>query len=96
MSAIRSDSEPARSLADLAPGTSAVVGQLRFDEVDAVRLMELGFIPGMSVTCQRRVPLGDISVFQLDGSQIAIRGETASRIRIRPQAATEFDDAERA
>ena len=45
MSAIGSDSEPARSLADLAPGSTAVVGELRFDEVDAVRLMELGFIP---------------------------------------------------
>ena len=96
MSANGSASESARSLADLAPGNSAVVGELRFHEVDAVRLMELGFIPGMSVTCQRRVPLGDISVFQLDGSQIAIRRETASRILVRPRAATEFDDAERA
>lgn len=96
MSALGSDGEPARSLADIVPGTTAVVGELRFDEVDAVRLMELGFIPGMSVTCQRRVPLGDVSVFQLDGSQIAIRRETASRIRVRTEAATEVDDANRA
>ncbi len=83
------------SLADLSPGTTAVVGELRFDEVDAVRLMELGFIPGMSVSCQRRVPMGDLSVYQLDGTQIALRSETASRIRVRPEPAAGVENAKR-
>ena len=68
------------TLTDLAPGTSATVQELRFDEADAVRLMELGFIPGVSVSCQRIVPLGDLAVYQVDGSQVALRRETASRI----------------
>lgn len=72
-----------KTLTDLQPGTSAVVDKLRFNDADTVRLMELGFIPGMTVSCQRRVPLGDLAVYQLDGSQIALRHETASRIRIR-------------
>ena len=73
------------SLQDLKPGSTAVVSELRFNEADAQRLMELGFIPGTSVTCQRRVPLGDLSVYQLDGTQIALRGETASRIGVQAE-----------
>lgn len=71
------------SLIDLVPGTTAVVTELRFEEDDAVRLMELGFVPGVSVSCQRRVPMGDLSVYQLDGTQVAIRKETASRILVQ-------------
>ncbi len=74
------------TLTDLRPGNSAVVDELRFNEADTVRLMELGFIPGMTVSCQRRIPLGDLAVYQLDGSQIALRRETAARIRIRSGA----------
>lgn len=76
------------SLTDLAPGNTAVVAELRFNEADAMRLMELGFIPGVSVSCQRRVPMGDLSVYQLDGGQIAIRRETASRILVQSGAAS--------
>lgn len=71
------------TLADLPTGTSALIDRLDVDEVDAVRLMELGFIPGLSVSCQRRVPLGDLTVYQLDGVQIAVRKETALNIRVR-------------
>lgn len=70
-------------LSDLEPGTSAVVTELRFDEADSLRLMELGFIPGAAVSCHRRVPLGDLAVYQVDGSQIALRLEAASRISVR-------------
>ncbi len=68
------------SLDDLAPGTTATVEELRCEEPDAVRLMELGFIPGVAVSCQRAVPLGDLAVYQVEGSQIALRRETAARI----------------
>ncbi len=71
------------SLWDLSPGNTAIVSVLQFDEADSMRLMELGFIPGTSVSCQRRVPLGDLAVYQIDGAQIAIRGETASRILVK-------------
>lgn len=76
------------SLADLRTGTTALIDRLDVDEVDAVRLMELGFIPGLSVSCQRRVPLGDLTVYQLDGVQIAVRQETASNIRVRSMDAS--------
>lgn len=82
-------------LADLKTGTSALIDRLDVDEGDAVRLMELGFIPGLSVSCQRRVPLGDLTVYQLDGVQIAVRKETASKIRVRSMAAAGGRDGER-
>ena len=83
------------TLADLRPGTTAVVGELELNQRDAVRLMELGFIPGMPVSCQRRVPMGDLAVYQLDGSQIALRYETASQIRIQSESAGEAANASR-
>ena len=88
--------EPAariKTLSDLNPGTTALIGELDMDESDSVRLMELGFIPGTPVSCQRRVPLGDLAVYQLDGAQIAVRRETASRIRIRSVQASGTADA---
>ena len=74
------------TLSELAPGTSAIVDELLLSEADALRLMELGFIPGSTVSCQRRVPLGDLSVYQLDGAQITLRRETAARICVRSEA----------
>lgn len=85
----RSAPEPSLgTLADLRTGTTALIERLDVDEADAVRLMELGFIPGLSVSCQRRVPLGDLTVYQLDGTQIAVRKETASSIRVRSTEAS--------
>ncbi len=83
------------SLADLGAGATAVVAELEFDELDCVRLMELGFIPGATVSCQRLVPLGDIAVYQVEGSQIALRRETASQIKIRSAAHRGAADADR-
>lgn len=71
-----------QTLSELEPGRTAVVGDLSFDEDDAVRVMEQGFIPGATVSCQRVVPLGDLAVYQVDGASIAIRTETAARIQI--------------
>ena len=74
---------------------AAVVETLGFDEADSVRLMELGFIPGTVVSCRRRVPLGDLAVYRIEGGEIALRRETAARIGIRKEAAAgEMDDAE--
>ena len=81
------------TLSELGPGTTALIDELDMEERDSVRLMELGFIPGTPVSCQRRVPLGDLAVYQLDGAQIAIRRDTAARIRIRSVPAKGNEDA---
>ena len=49
------------------------------------RLMEMGFIPGSPVTMGRSAPGGDPQVFQVDGSEVALRRKTAARLRVRLQ-----------
>ena len=81
------------SLDCLSPGVTAVIAALDFEEADRVRLMELGFIPGSSVSCQRVVPLGDLAIFQVEGTQVALRRETAARITLQPTSAGREPDA---
>lgn len=85
----------AGTLAGLEPGRSAIVGSLAFGEADRVRVMEMGFIPGVPVSCQRVVPMGDLAVYQVDGAMIAIRRETAEQIGIVSSADGGADSAER-
>lgn len=82
------------SLDRLSPGTTAVIAALDFEEADRVRLMELGFIPGSSVSCQRAVPMGDLAIFQVEGTQVALRKETAARITLQPSSAARNPDAD--
>lgn len=74
----------ARNLAELEEGRQAVIEALEAPADIARRLMELGFVPGSTVTAARRAPGGDPRVFRIDGSEIALRLETAALIRLRP------------
>ena len=85
----------AGTLAGLEPGRTAIVGDLAFGEADRVRVMEMGFIPGAPVSCQRVVPMGDLAVYQVDGGLIAIRRETAEQIGILSSADERAESAER-
>ena len=49
----------------------------------ATRLMELGFLPGSSVTAARCAPGGDPRVFRVDGSEVALRKDTAARLLLK-------------
>jgi len=71
------------SLVDLRRGDEAVLGEIDLPAEDARRLMELGFLPGTRVVAGQSAPGGDPRVFQVDGSEIAVRRETARRLRIR-------------
>ena len=70
-------------LVDLRRGETAVVERIDLPGDDARRLMELGFLPGTEVTAGQRAPGGDPRVFQVDGSEVALRRETAARVHIR-------------
>jgi ferrous iron transport protein A len=74
------------TLAHLRRGEQAVIDRLDLPEDVARRLMELGFLPGSTVTAGLSAPGGDPRVFQVDGSEIALRKETADRLRIRRRA----------
>jgi Fe2+ transport system protein FeoA len=72
-----------RNLTHLKRGESAILDRLDLPEDDARRLMELGFLPGHSVTPGHSAPGGDPRVFRVDGSEIALRRETALRLILK-------------
>ena len=71
------------TLADLPSGQRCILDHLELPEEIARRLMELGFLPGNEVVPARRAPGRGPRVFRVDGSEIALRQETAARIFIR-------------
>ncbi|HLI84949.1 MAG TPA: FeoA family protein [Bryobacteraceae bacterium] len=70
-------------LADLGRGDAGVLDRIDLPGEDARRLMELGFLPGTRITAGLSAPGGDPRVFQVDGSEVALRRETARRLRVR-------------
>ena len=48
------------------------------------QLMHMGFMPGAPVQALRRAPAGDPTVYAIDGSEVALRRETASLIFVTP------------
>src|ERR1700739_49241 len=78
-----SSQEPRRSLLHLRKGDKAVLDSIDLPADDARRLMELGFLPGAPITAGQSAPGGDPRVFQVDGSEIALRRATAAQLTIR-------------
>ena len=78
-----SKNEKAKNLTELKPGEAGVLEKLDLPEDDARRLMEMGFVPGHSVTRGLSAPGGDPRVFRIDGSEVALRRDTARRLILR-------------
>ncbi len=78
---------PLETLGDLRKGDAAVLHRIDLPGDDARRLMELGFLPGTRVIAGCSAPGGDPRVFQVDGSEIALRRETARRLKVRLEKA---------
>jgi ferrous iron transport protein A len=78
-----SNKDKAKNLTELKPGEAGVLEKLDLPEDDARRLMEMGFVPGHSVTRGLSAPGGDPRVFRVDGSEVALRRETALRLILR-------------
>ena len=79
----RSGPATGRKLADLLEGEAGVIESIDLPADLATRLMELGFLPGSSVTAARSAPGGDPRVFQVDGSEVALRRETAAQLLLK-------------
>jgi len=71
------------NLTVLKRGESGILERIDLPEDDARRLMELGFLPGHSITRAHSAPGGDPRVFQVDGSEVALRRETAMHLILR-------------
>ena len=78
-----SKKDRAKNLTELQPGEAGVLEKLDLPEDDARRLMEMGFVPGHSVTRGLSAPGGDPRVFRVDGSEVALRRETAMRLILK-------------
>ena len=83
------------NLMDLKQGETGILDCLELPADDARRLMELGFLPGMEVTAGFSAPGGDPRVFQVDGSEFALRSDTARRLKIRRNNPTSAVTAKR-
>lgn len=70
-------------LAELREGEQAIIDRVELPDNVALRLMEMGFFPGNTVTAARCAPGGDPRVFRVDGSEIALRKETAAHLYLK-------------
>jgi Fe2+ transport system protein FeoA len=70
-------------LVDLQLGEAGTIDHISLPPADQQFLMRVGFVPGVQVKFSRRAPMGDPSVYSVDGTEIALREETASRIMVR-------------
>ena len=78
------------TLADLPTGQRCIIDRLDLPEDIARRLMELGFLPGNEVIPGRRAPGGGPRVFRVDGSEVALRDDTAARLYLRRDPESDF------
>jgi ferrous iron transport protein A len=80
---VRKRSSRATSLSELRRGEHGILERLELPEDQALRLMELGFLPGTRIAAARSAPGGDPRVYRVDGSEFALRRETAARLKLR-------------
>jgi ferrous iron transport protein A len=79
------DKAPTRqqTLAELRTGQRCILDRLDLPPDMARRLMELGFLPGNEIILSRKAPGGGPRVYRVDGSEVALRQETASHLYVR-------------
>jgi ferrous iron transport protein A len=70
------------TLADLVPGQCGVLTLLDLPDADAQRLMELGFLPGTVIVAARSAPGGDPRVYRVEGTEFALRCDTAGHMQV--------------
>lgn len=78
-----SSNKKVRNLISLRRGEKGILDRIELPESEARRLMEMGFVPGHTVTRGHSAPGGDPGVFQVDGSEVALRRETAVKLILR-------------
>lgn len=71
-----------RTLADLRETERATLAAIDLPEDLTHRLMLLGFLPGSMIEAARSAPGGDPRVYRVDGSEIALRRETAQKLTL--------------
>jgi Fe2+ transport system protein FeoA len=72
-------------LADLSEGDRAVLSQIDLPHATAEHLMCLGFLPGVEVIVGKSGPGGDPRVYNVDGSNVALRSEVSANVAVIPK-----------
>lgn len=70
------------SLESIAIGGTATVADVVGDDTVALRLLEMGLTPGVSVRLVGRAPLGDPLELELRGYRLSIRRSEAARVAV--------------
>jgi ferrous iron transport protein A len=65
-----------------AVGSTATVADVQGDDAVALRLLEMGLTPGVSVRLVGRAPLGDPLELELRGYRLSIRRAEAARVTV--------------
>ena len=74
--------QPPTTLSELAIGSCATLASFELPEEIQGQLMHLGFVPESRVLALRRAPAGDPTVYCVDGTEVALRRETAQFISV--------------
>ena len=78
-------SSGARTLADVKVGAVAVITGVEGERPLAIRLMEMGLLPGTRVEVVRIAPLGDPMELRLRGFHLSIRRDEARGLAVEPE-----------
>lgn len=70
------------SIAELKPGTVAVVQAIGGDRAFRRRLMEMGLVPGTRIALIKVAPLGDPMEIELRHGRLSIRRHEASLVAV--------------
>jgi Fe2+ transport system protein FeoA len=74
-------------LSKLSLGQRAVIDEIMLTGPALEQVMLFGFIPGVEVVAGHSGPGGDPRVYRVDGTEVAVRRETARYVLVRPLAA---------
>ncbi len=74
------------NLSDLTSGEQAYVVSIQGDKPLAVRLLDMGFVPGTPLKMMLSAPSGDPMVIRLRGYTLSLRHSEAACIRIAREA----------
>lgn len=72
-----------KRLSELAVGQKATIHSFEKDDI-FIKLMEMGCIPGESVTVEQKAPLGDPISISVSGYHLSLRLNEANSIFVEP------------
>lgn len=74
-----------RTIDDLTIGESGVISQVGGEGALRLRFLDMGLIPGTTVTLRKIAPMGDPIQIQVQGYELTIRREDARKIDLREE-----------